>query len=30
MVRELSCQLADLLQANKALREENDRLRRIY
>jgi len=30
LVRELSSQLADLLQSNKELREENERLRRIY
>eukprot|EP00981_Chlorochromonas_danica_P002132 scaffold424_cov165-Ochromonas_danica.AAC.32 len=30
LVRELSMQLADLLQANRELREENEKLRRIY
>eukprot|EP01031_Cornospumella_fuschlensis_P033058 gene33058-39990_t len=30
LIQGLSAQLADLVQANKELREENDRLRRIY
>lgn len=30
VVQEMSVQLADLLRANKELREENERLRRIY
>ena len=30
MINDLSAQLAELLQANKELRAENEHLRRIY
>jgi hypothetical protein len=30
MIRELSLQLTELLIANQALRDENERLRKIY